>query len=145
MTCTFFGHTYPPAGTKEKIRKAVINLIENHSVDMFYVGNHGFFDGEVRDVLMELSKTYDIDYRVVLSKIPGENEPFLKSIEEHTLVPERLELILPKFRIIHRNRWMIKKSDYVITYIDDPNGRGAARFAAEAERRGKKIIKLGMF
>ena len=43
-TCTFFGHRDCPETIKPKIREAVIDLIENHGVTMFYVGNQGNFD-----------------------------------------------------------------------------------------------------
>ena len=46
--CTFFGHRDCPETIKPKIRTAVINLIENHGVTMFYVGNQGNFDRMVR-------------------------------------------------------------------------------------------------
>lgn len=35
--CTFFGHRDCPETIKPKIRMAVIDLIENHGVTMFYV------------------------------------------------------------------------------------------------------------
>ncbi len=143
MVCTFFGHTYPPKGTKEKIRAAVIDLIENHGVDMFYVGHHGFFDIAAREVLKELSETYDIDYAIVLSRLPYKDDPFVRTFEGHTVVPDDLGKKMPRFRIIYCNQWMISKADYVITYIDNPYGTGAARFAAEAEKNGKTMIKLG--
>ena len=48
---TFFGHRDSPETIKPKIRAAVIDLIENHGVTMFYVGNQGNFDRLVRSVL----------------------------------------------------------------------------------------------
>ena len=42
--CTFFGHRDCPETIQPKIRTAVIDLIENHGVTMFYVGNQGNFD-----------------------------------------------------------------------------------------------------
>ena len=45
--CTFFGHRDCPSSIKPKLREVLIDLIENHSVDMFYVGQQGAFDGIV--------------------------------------------------------------------------------------------------
>ena len=45
--CTFFGHRDCPSSIKPKLREVLINLIENHAVDMFYVGQQGAFDGIV--------------------------------------------------------------------------------------------------
>ena len=50
-TCTFFGHRDCPETIKPKLRSTIIDLIENHNVDMFYVGNQGRFDAIVRGVV----------------------------------------------------------------------------------------------
>ena len=55
--CTFFGHRDSPETIKPKIRTAVIDLIENHGVTMFYVGNQGNFDRLVRSILKEVKTT----------------------------------------------------------------------------------------
>ena len=49
--CTFFGHRDCPSSIKSKLRKVLIDLIESHAVDMFYVGQQGAFDSMVRSVL----------------------------------------------------------------------------------------------
>ena len=49
MTCTFFGHRYVPQKIEPTLRSTLIDLIENHGADLFYVGNHGDFDAMVRD------------------------------------------------------------------------------------------------
>ena len=56
--CTFFGHRDCPNSIKSKLRDVLIDLIENHAVDMFYVGQQGAFDGIVRSVLKELVSVY---------------------------------------------------------------------------------------
>ena len=58
QSCTFFGHRECPDSIKPKLKKVMIDLINNHDVDMFYVGNQGQFDAIVRGVLRELKKEY---------------------------------------------------------------------------------------
>ena len=58
--CTFFGHKYVSQNIEPTLRSTLIDLIENHNVDLFYVGNHGGFDAMVRRVLRELSDKYPI-------------------------------------------------------------------------------------
>ena len=66
--CTFFGHRDCPETIKPKIRAAVIDLIENHGVTMFYVGNQGNFDRLVRSVLKEVTTAYPgVGYAVALA------------------------------------------------------------------------------
>ena len=69
--CTFFGHRDCPSSIKPKLHEVLINLIENHAVDMFYVGQQGAFDGIVHSVLKELVSVYPhIRYAVVLERLP---------------------------------------------------------------------------
>lgn len=143
MTCTFFGHTYIAGDYRQRLKEVIIDLIENHGVDKFYVGHHGSFDRTAIDILSEISEDFDIDYVVVLSGMPAKSSTYMRSLSHHSQLPDGIEKVLPKFRIIYRNEWMIKNSDYVITYINNPYGTGAARFAELAEKKGKKIIKLG--
>ena len=145
MTCTFFGHRDSPHTLKPLIAAAITDLIENHGVDRFYVGTHGNFDGMCFEVLSELSKKYPIDYAKVYSTASVKSYGSVNTDYKHMLVPEGIETKLPKYRINYRNGWMINCSKYVITYITNPFGTGAAYFAAEAEKKGKTVIKLGEY
>ena len=73
--CTFFGHRDCPSSIKPKLRKVLIDLIENQSVDMFYVGNKGAFDRFVRSVLRELLQEYpQINFSVVFGASARQTE-----------------------------------------------------------------------
>lgn len=142
--CTFFGHRDCPSSIKSKLREVLINLIENHSVDMFYVGQQGAFDAMVRSVLKELVLLYPhINYAVVLDRMPSKRDEFDPRDYSDTMLPEGIETVHPRFAISWRNKWMIKQSDYVVTYITHSWG-GAAQFAELAERQGKVIINLAL-
>ena len=54
--CTFFGHRDCPKVSESKLREILTDLIENHNVDMFYVGHQGAFDSLVSGVLRELAQ-----------------------------------------------------------------------------------------
>ena len=140
--CTFFGHRDCPSSIKPKLREVLINLIENHAVDIFYVGQQGAFDDIVRSVLKELASVYPhIRYAVVLERLPLKRDEFDTRDYSDTMLPEGIETVHPRFAISWRNKWMIKQSDYVTTYITHSWG-GAAQFAEQAERQHKLIIKL---
>lgn len=113
MVCTFFGHANAPKEIEPIIKSTLVELIENKDVTTFYVGNHGNFDNMVAKVLKELSEIYSIEYYVVLAYMPKKNEIF----NNHTLLPEGIELVHPKYAISWRNKWMIDKSDYVVAYV----------------------------
>ena len=140
-SCTFFGHRACPDAIKSKLRQVLIDLIENHNVDMFYVGNQGQFDAIVRSSLRELQKEYpQMGYAVVLAYMPGEKNDY--DDYSDTMLPEGIESVHPRYAISWRNNWLLKQADYVVTYITHSWG-GAAQYAAKAKKQGKTVINLG--
>ena len=137
--CTFFGHRDCIGLSKQKLEEAIEDLILNHGVDLFYVGNEGQFDALVHWILFAIKKKYPhIRYAVVLAyppkNLPGEDY-------SDTMLPEGIETVHHRYTITWRNRWMLQRTDYVITYITHSWG-GAARFAEEAKRQRKRVINL---
>lgn len=113
--CTFFGHHDCPSSIKPKLREVLIDLIEKHAVDMFYVGQQGAFDGIVRSVLKELVLVYPhIRYAVILERMPPKRDEFDTRDYSDTMLPEGIETVHPRFAISWRNKWMLKQSDYRI-------------------------------
>ena len=140
-TCTFFGHRDCPDSIKQKLQETLIELIINHSVDMFYVGNHGRFDTIVHGVLKELKEEYPlINYAVVLAYMPGKQTEY--DDYSDTMLPEGIEVIHPRYAISWRNNWMLQQSEYVITYITHTWG-GAARYTHKAIAARKIVLNLG--
>ncbi len=140
LTCTFFGHRECPPEIRSVLKSAVEDLIVNQGVELFYVGNQGQFDGFARGVLRELAQTYpQIRYAVVLAYLPGEKEQ--GGDYSDTMVPEGIEQVHPKYAISWRNRWMLRRSDIVVTYITHTWG-GAYSYAQQARKQGKALIPL---
>ena len=139
-TCSFFGHSENIAeGTENLLCSILIDLIETKHVNEFFVGNHGQFDIMVRGLLKKLNLIYpQIKYSVVLAYFPTK-----KSDEDFsdTCFPEALAAVPPRFAIDKRNRWLIEKSDIVVTYVCHSYG-GAARYKALAEKKGKTVINI---
>ena len=140
VSCTFFGHRDCPDSIKPQLRDLLIDLIANHDVDMFYVGNQGQFDTIVRSVLRELKKKYtQIEYAVVLAHMPGKQMKY--DDYSDTMLPEGIEVVHPRYAISWRNNWMLQQSDYVVTYITHSWG-GAAQFVEKARRQKKIVINI---
>lgn len=141
--CTFFGHRSCPSDIEPSLRTVLVNLIEEHNISLFYVGNQGKFDYIVIETLTELSKIYsNIEFYIVLAYIPNKISEFTQIDYSKTLVPNGLENVPPKFSIYWRNKWMLKQSDYVVTYITNSFG-GASQFAKMAYKQNKTVINLG--
>ena len=139
--CTFFGHRDCPASLKPKLRAAVVELIERHGVDRFYVGRQGAFDAMARAVLRELTEVYlHISYAVVLERLPGPKDETVRDFSD-TIFPEGLEIVPPRFAITRRNEWMLRQADFVVTYVTHGWG-GAAQFTEKACRQGKTVPNL---
>ena len=140
--CTFFGHRNCPHTIKPLLRQTIINLIEIQAIHTFYVGNHGNFDALVYSVLQELSAQYpQIRYTVVLAYLPQKKDALQNIDAAHTMLPDGIETVPKRFAISYRNKWMLKQSDLVITYITHSFG-GAAQFAETAQRQKKTVINL---
>ena len=140
--CTFFGHHDCPASVMPKLREVLTGLIEHDAVDRFYVGNNGAFDRIVRGVLRELAQEYpQISYAVVLSRMPGRQDPEHPEDFSDTVLPQAVESGPPRFAIVRRNRWMLQQADFAVTYVVQSWG-SAAQFAALAARQKKTVINL---
>ena len=108
---------------------------------MFYVGHQGQFDAYVHSELKRLKQEYpQINYAVVLAYMPGKQTEY--DDYSDTMLPEGIESVHPHYAISWRNNWMLKQSDYVVTYITHSWG-GAAQYAKKAKSAGKQILELG--
>ncbi len=141
MVCCFFGHR----DLREDVRPALHNVVEQlilEGTTSFFVGNQGAFDAAALCVLRKLKLKYpQIDYAVVLAYMPGEKSAAQLYAPEETLYPEGLETVHPRYAIAWRNSWLVKMADVVVCYITHDWG-GAAKYAAEAQRKKRRVIHL---
>ena len=141
-SCCFFGHKDTPETIKGNLYAAIEQLIVEHGVETFYVGNQGTFDFYTRAALRQLQKKYPhICYAVVLAYMPGEVSEYDDADHSDTMLPEGIEEVHPRYAIDWRNRWMLRQSQYVICYIHHHWG-GAAKYVQTAQRQGKAVINL---
>lgn len=92
----------------------------------------------VRSVLKEVTTAYpQVGYAVVLAYMPSAKVANLSEDFSDTMLPEGIEKVPKRYAIPWRNKWMIDRADYVVTYVTRPCG-GAFRFAYCAEKNGKK-------
>ncbi len=137
MVCTFFGHKDAPQSISEQVENTIVDLIKNRNADEFYVGNNGNFDKIVYCVLKKIKKIYpNIRYNVVIAYLTYSSLEY-----EFTLFPEGIENIPPRFAISYRNKWMEKRTDIIVAFVNHSYG-GAAKFVSYAQKHGKEIIYL---
>ena len=96
----------------------------------------------MRSVLKELEAVYPhIRYAVVLERMPPKRRDYDARDYSDTMLPEGIEAVHPRFAISWRNNWMLRQSDYAVTYITHPWG-GAAQFAEKAKKLRKTVLNL---
>ena len=138
MICVFFGHSDAPMSAKEKVKSAILFLL-NEGCKCFYVGNNGSFDILVQAVLKEIeSDRGELNYKIVLSRV---GEKAKSGEQERTVLPEGQELFLPKFAITKRNDWMMKKATVLVVYLLNSCSR-IAKYVDSAKKKGIRIINL---
>ena len=138
MVCTFFGHKDAPESIKEKLEFEINSLIQS-GIKSFLVGNNGYFDYLVQDLLKYISKDQNnIHYNIVLSKI---NEQAVSGCQHSTVFPEGLEFAHPKYAICKRNDWLIKNSNIAIVYVTNSYSN-CYKWAKKALSNGLKVINL---
>ena len=71
--------------------------------------------------------------------LPRQEDPLCDT--DHTLLPEGIESVPPRFAIEYRNKWMIDHSDIVVTYAHRAFG-GAAKFKEVATHKNKTLFEL---
>lgn len=137
--CTFFGHRDAPQCIQTVLCTVLLDLIKSQQVTDFYVGNHGVFDRLVYTTLQELKQQFPhICVTVVLAYIPIVSTG---CYWKESIVPEGIEMVPKRFAIDYRNKWMLRQSQYVVTYITH-NWGGAAKFADTARRQQKAVINI---
>lgn len=138
MIVTFCGHK--EITDREKIKvwlvKIVGNLIQN-GANQFFLGGYGAFDQIAADVVYEIKEKYPY-IRSVLILPYLEKKIDMKKYDE-TIYPD-LESVPKRYAIVHRNRWMVEKSDILIAYVTH-NWGGAAKMLEYAEQKKKVIYK----
>lgn len=141
--CTFFGHRDCPSSISGKLRDEIERLITEEGVDTFYVGTQGDFDRIVYSGLIELRERYrHIKVYRILAYLPTLREVAKnRSALDDTVVPEGIENVHSRYAIVHRNNWMIDRSEYVIAYVNRSFG-GACKAVERARKKGRTIISI---
>lgn len=142
MTCTLHGQKIVPNNIHDSLRDTITKLITEYEVDTFFVGNEGGFD---RMAIYELRRAKvsfpQISYKAVFAFPPeaGKEWDTLKSDEIE--YPDRLIGTPEKSAVEKRDRLIINRADYVVTYVSSEVG-SAAKFKNLAEKKKKTVINL---
>lgn len=145
--CCFIGHSSIVYSDElsQRVEDAILQVIKE-GVDTFYCGGYGDFDLLCAKVVNKLKSKYQNIKCIFVT--PYINEGYknkLKSVKDAGLYDEilypPLELVLQRYAISERNKFMINASDRIIVYIKYDFG-GAYTAFKYAVNKGKSIIKI---
>ena len=147
MVITFCGHAIFTT-TEEQEQKMLAFLettVGNQAADMYF-GGYGEFDEFAYRCCKEYKKTHPNVYLFFITPYITENYQkkhlfFQKEKYDGIIYPE-IENKPLKFAIFYRNKWMVEKADYVITFVNHDWG-GAYIAYRYAKQKGKPIFNLG--
>lgn len=139
--CCFAGHSklYNSDITEEIYKKAE-DLIINHNVTEFWIGDYGDFDHYAIKAINKLKEKYDIKSVCVVAyyyTLEGERGQKINKRFDETIVADIPEKTPIPLRILKTNQYMVDNSDYLICYIK--NEWGGAHKTYEYAKRKKHI------
>ena len=142
MIITFCGHAL--FKKTDEYEKKILTFLEekigNDSAEIYF-GDNGDFDAFAYECCKKYKNLHSNVSLVFVT--PYLNLKCSKEKYDFIIYPE-IENKPPRFAIIYRNRYMIKKADYVIAYVSHAWG-GAYKTYKYAKRQGKCILNLADF
>ena len=150
--CTFFGHRFLLGFQKEhkqKLKEIILDLIQNHHVDTFWVSQYGEFDDISRQTVFEIKKTIHPQIKIVLvraynfglSLAQKEEKEWLERLYDHVFTPFETLECPPKFAITRRNKFMAEHCDFMICFVRYTSG-GAYKAMRQAQNAQKTVFNL---
>ena len=142
MVITFFGHRdfYGTEKDENYLLNILENLIAGNTVE-FYLGGYGNSDIFFHKCCKEYQRMHKNAKLIFITPYLLSNDLQEKAKKYDFVIYPELENVHPKCAILHRNRYMIDKSDIIITHIQRKRG-GAYQAYLYAKKQGKNIIEL---
>lgn len=141
-TCFFIGNRHTPYNVQEQLAEVVEKHITEYGVTTFTVGHYGAFDRMVAGVLRKAKKHHaNIKLYLLLPYHPFDQPIETPMDFDGTVYPEGMETVPKPYAIVQANRYMIKNSDYLISYCEHiGNTRNFVEYAQRREKKG--LIKV---
>ena len=150
MIIAFFGHAdFVTSNDKEnKIFDTLIKLISKNSSQQtkieFYLGGYGNFDKTAKKICLQIKQIYKNSKLCFVT--PYQNENYLKKHRDNfdeIILPDTNN-VPPKYAIQKRNFWIVRKADFIISYINHPFGN-SIKYIKYAQKIKKEYINLGTY
>ena len=145
MIISFFGHSNYTVNYDDKI--LIFNFLntlpQSEEID-FYFGGYGEFDNFCYKCIKEYKLSHPNCKLIFITPYINEwlNERKLTLIEKYDeIIYPEIECVPIKFAILKRNEWIVKKSNYIIFYVNTHFG-GAYKTMLYAHKQHKPYINI---
>ncbi len=142
--CTGFGHREVYLDIESKLDSA-IDYVVGEGCKVFMTGDMGEFDKKfIKAVIHAKNKNPEIKLILVIpyyTKRINSHKEYYESTFDEVILPDVLSDVHYKSAIPMRNKWMVDRSDFVISYVCRDFG-GAYKAFEYAKRQNKTIIKI---
>jgi len=148
--CAFFGHREPfnlgnEAELSQRLTEVITTLIEKEGVDTFYIGGHGAFDDMAGLITHKLKKEkYPFIETWLILAYPAQLHQS-KPLPYYDVFdyPLQIERCKKHVAIPARNQYMVRRADFIVSYLDTYGGAyEAVKFAL---KKKKTVINLASF
>ena len=141
MIVSFFGHSNfsPKKSDMERLLEVLENQIQGQDVE-FFVGDYGNFDYFSYEVAREYQKKHSNSKVVFVTAYLNSQRhtEYAKKCDE-SIYPD-IEKVPLRFAIIERNKWVVKKSDFIVFYFVVAGGTSNTYYYAK--QMGKNFYNL---
>ena len=146
--CTFAGHREVfLSSVSQDIDHTLSELVQSEDDYVFYSGGKGDFDFMCEAAVRRLKKRcphLNIQLNLVLPYMTNQinrDKEYYEERFDDIIIPMELMGVHHKAAIKKRNRWMVDRSDVVLSYIYRDFG-GAFDAVNYALRQGKRVLNL---
>ncbi len=149
MIITFCGHS--SFQKNSEYERMILRFLKEKIGDGhadFYLGGYGLFDDFAYECCREYKKINPcVGLYLITPYITIEyqkNHLELQRERYDGIIYPEIEAKPLRFAISYRNKWMVEKADYIVSYVNHSWG-GAYKMYAYAKRIGKRVFNIGKF
>ena len=143
--CCCFGHREVLEDLSLRLQRVVEELIVQENVSIFYTGGMGQTDERFASAVRQMKGRYSqvelILVRPYFAEELNRNKQYYQENYDSILIPSETAGLYYKGAIRAGNRWMVDRSDYVVSYVLRRFG-GAYDAVEYARRKGKVILDI---
>lgn len=142
MIISFFGHRdfCGSEAYEKRLLQIFENVIGEEAVE-FYLGGYGGFDSFAYCCCNQYQKTHTHAKLIFVTPYFLQKNSREELIKYDEVIYPEIEHVPPKFAIIYRNRYMVDRSDVIISGVKYSRG-GAYQACLYAKKKEKRIIAL---